>query len=126
MGVHRVELQMNPKFLTRDGINDTSDFHRLVKILPVRHIFFAELDEGKVRQHLRYAGHSAQEVGRIMERVKEHEGDLYAQCSVLRKRGRLINVRRALAPLGTNNLVVRALKKWSKQWLKTQQRLEGR
>src|SRR6266478_819139 len=70
MGVHRVELQMNPKFLSRYGIHDTSDFRRLVKILPVHHIYFAKLNDDKVRRHLRYAGLSAQEIGRIIERIR--------------------------------------------------------
>jgi hypothetical protein len=126
MGIHRVELQLNRKFLVRHGINGTSDFRRLVKILPVHHIFFAELDETKVRHHLRCAGHSAHAVNRIMERVRDCEGDLHAQCSVLRKAGRLINVRRVLIPLRQNDLVLRALKKWAAQWSRNGRRLEER
>ena len=121
-----MELQLNPRFLVPHGINDTSDFHRLVKILPVNHMFFVRLDEGKVRQHLRYAGHRRDEIRRIMEAVKDHEGDLFAQCLVLRRRGRLVNVRRALVPLRTNDLFVRALKTWAKQWPRTRRRLEGK
>lgn len=126
MGIHRVELQLNPRFLVPHEINDASDFRRLVKILPVNHMFFAKLDEGKVRQHLRYAGHRRGEIDRIMEAVRDSEGDLYAQCLVLRRRGRLENVRRALVPLRTNDLFVRALKKWARQWSRTQRQLEGK
>jgi len=54
-----------------------------------------------------------------MERVMDAEGDLQAQCVVLRKRGELKNIRRMLVPLNTNELVTKALKKWAKQWRKS-------
>jgi ribosomal protein S28E/S33 len=97
-----------------------------VKILPVHHIFFAKLDEDKVRKHLRNAKHGPQEIIRIIERVKDHDGDLQAQCRVLRNQGRLINVRRVLVRLKTNDLVVQALKKWVTHWSKVEKQLEGK
>ena len=125
LGVHRVELELHRKFLRRHGIKDIFDFNRLVETVPQHNILFAKLDTSRVVRHLRNAGHGPHEIPRILERVSEREGDLYTQCAVLRKRGRLPNVRRALVPLGTNELILRALKKWAAQWLDKPRRLEG-
>lgn len=114
--VHRVELQLNRKFLRRFGINDVFDFQRLVSILPMNHIWFAEIDKEKMRHHLQMAGHWGRESRQILERVEDSSGDLMAQCGVLRKRGKLKNVRRLLVPLKTNQLVFRALKEWTMLW----------
>jgi hypothetical protein len=125
LGVHRVELELHRKFLRRNGIKDIFDFNRLVEIVPQRHILFAKLDKNIIVRHLKNAGHDRYEVRQILERVSEHD-DIYAQCAVLRKRGRLKNVRRALVPLHTNRLVRKAIKRWAAQWPKGPKRLEGR
>lgn len=125
LGVHRVELELHRKFLRRHGIKDIFDFNRLVEIVPERHILFAEIDKSIVVRHLRNAGHDPYEVRQILERVSEHDDDIYAQCAVLRKRGRLKNVRRALVPLRTNRLIRKAIKKWAAQWPDKPRRLEG-
>lgn len=124
--VHRVELQLNRKFLHRYGIDDIFDFHRLTSVLPMNHIWFAEIDAEKMRHHLRMAGHWGREYRQILERVADGSGDLIAQCSVLRKRGRLKNVRRALIPRTENELVRDALKKWATQWPRVANRLEAK
>lgn len=123
IGVHRVELQLNRRFLRRHGIKDVFDFHRLVEVLPVRHLLLAKLDEGRVRQQLKNAGHTVSECRRIMERVRESEGDLLAQFGVSRKRGGLRNVRRLLVPMEANELVGKALRRWARQWPKSPNRL---
>src|ERR1700674_1711479 len=71
LGVHRVELQLNRKFVRRYGINDIFDFHRMVTILPVHHILFVKINEGRALRHLRNEGHGPNEVRRILERVSE-------------------------------------------------------
>lgn len=124
--VHRVELQLNRKFISRHEIRDIFDFSRLIEIVPEHHICFAEIDKGTAMRHLQYAGHGPNEIRRILERVSERDGNIYAQCAVLRKRGRLKNVRRALVWSETNRLVVKALKKWASGWPKSPRRLEGR
>jgi hypothetical protein len=126
LGVHRLELELHRKFLRRHGIKDIFDFNRLVEILPQRHILFAEINRSIVVRHLKNAGHDRYEVRQILERVSEHDDDLYAQCAVLRKRGRLKNVRRALVPLQTNRLIRKAIKKWAAQWPDEPRRLEGK
>ena len=125
LGVHRVELQLNRKFLAHYGIKDIFEFHRMVRMLPEHHILFAKLDERKTRRHLRNRGHSESELRQIIEHVRDCDGDLQAQCAVLRRRGRLTNIRRLLVPLRTNALVVKALKRWAKQWPKAPIRLGG-
>jgi len=122
---HRVELQLNRKFIRRHRINDIFDFHRLVKILPVHHILFAKIHAGKALRHLRNAGHGPNEVGRILERVSEREGDIHGQLAILRKRGRLKNVRRVLIPLFANYAVSKTLTEWAAKWPKCPMRLEG-
>jgi hypothetical protein len=121
--VHRVELQLNPKFLRQHGIDEVFDFHRLLQILPRAHIEFFRFDPKKARHQLRLRGKWGREFYQIVARVEENEGDLYAQCSVLRKRGGLRNTRRMLTPLAENRLIRKALKNWAAQWAKKANRL---
>jgi hypothetical protein len=116
LGVHRLELQMNRRFLRRHGINDVSGLSRLVKVLPVHHIWFAKLDHKRVRRQLRNAGWSPRDRERITERVREAEGNLHDQLAVLRRKGSLENVRRVLVSMPVNKLVRQALRKWAKTW----------
>lgn len=122
--VHRVELQLNPKFLRQHGIDEVFDFHRLLQILPRAHLEFFRFDPKKARHQLRLHGKWGTEFYRIVERVEEEKGDLYEQCSVLRKRGGLKNARRALCPVKTNALVCEALERWTAKWPKAPRRLE--
>jgi len=114
--IHRLELQLNRKFLRCFGIKDIFDFRRLMSILPVNHLLFAEIDNAKLLHHLRMGGHWGSEFWQILERVADGSGDLLLQCAVLRKRGGLKNVRRVLIPLEENHLIVNALQKWAAQW----------
>lgn len=123
--IHRLELQLNRKFLRRFGINDIFDFRRLMSILPVNHILFAEINSAKMLHHLRTGGHWGSEFRQILERVADGSGDLLLQCSVLRKRGGLRNVRRVLIPLKENHLVAKALETWAAQWPVGPKRLGG-
>ena len=90
MGIRRVEFQLNRKFLRCNQIRDVFAFQLLMQVLPGRHFYFATLDLSKVLQHLRNAGHDPPEIRRILERVAEAEGNLHAQCRILRKRGKLL------------------------------------
>jgi hypothetical protein len=123
LGIHRVELQLNRKFLKRFEVADIFDFQKLVSILPVNHMWFAEIDEANMRHHLQMTGQWGREYRRIVERVADGSGDLYQQCAVLRGRGRLKNVRRVLVPRTENALVQKALKTWAAQWPKAPNRL---
>jgi hypothetical protein len=90
----------------------------------VHHIRFVNLDVGRVRQHLRHAGHNRRRIRQVLEHLSDCKGDLHAQCAVLRRKGRLKNVLRALVPLSANELVLKALKNWARQWPKSPNRLE--
>lgn len=122
--IHRLELQLNRKFLCRFRIDDVFDFQRLVSILPVNHIFFAYLDKTKMMKHLRNAGNWGRGLQQILERLDDNQDDLLAQCAVLRQRGAVKNTRRLLIPLATNELVAKALKQWASRWPKKPNRLE--
>jgi hypothetical protein len=124
LNIHRVELQLNRKFLRRFDIKDIFDFGRLVSILPGNHILFADLDRTKMLKHLRSAGNWGRGLQQILERVEDREGDLLAECKVLRQRGAVRNTRRLLIPLTMNALVVKALKIWVAVWPKNPNRLE--
>jgi hypothetical protein len=126
LGVRRVELQLNRGFLLRHGIRDVFDFEKLVNILPRHHLLFARLDEARALQQLTNVGHGAGGINRILEMVRLLDGDLLAQLSVLRKRGRLINARRVLVPLKKNQLVKDALREWAATWPKAPIRLGER
>jgi len=91
MAAHRVELQLNPKFLRQHGIGEIFDFHRLLKVLPRAHIEFFDFDLKEACHQLRLRGKWGREFYRIVERVEENTGEIYKQCRVLRKRGGLKN-----------------------------------
>jgi hypothetical protein len=118
LGVHRVELQLNRKFLRRHQINDIGDLPQLVDILPGKHIFFGDLDEEEAERQLKNVGLGLLARQKVLERVREAHGDLSFQLSILRKRGRLKNVRRVLAPMLANYLLQQALQKWARNWSK--------
>jgi hypothetical protein len=124
LGIHRVELQLNRRFLNRFEIRDIFDFHRLTAILLGKHFWFAKIDEAKMRHHLRMTGHWGREYRQILERVADGTGDLCEQCSALRKRGKLKNVRRVLVAKAENALAQKALRNWAAQWPKAANRLE--
>lgn len=120
LGVHRVELQLNQRWLVhkRHRIHSIHDFRRLVGLLPEHHIFFAQLDEEKLIARLRQNKFSAERVAQILDQLSDHEHDLLATLSYLHRRLNLKNVRRLLIPLPENSLVLGALKKWAAKWPK--------
>ena len=62
VGLRRVELQLNRKFLRVYGIRDVFAFQKLMEILLRRHFHFATLNGPKVLQHLRNAGRDPPEM----------------------------------------------------------------
>jgi len=98
----------------------------LVNVLPKHHLFFARLAAGRALRQLRNAGHAAQKQNRVLEMVNLLDGDLLAQLSLLRKRGRIKNARRVLIPLKKNRLVRDALREWVAPWPKAPIRLGER
>lgn len=53
---HRVEAQVQTRFLRDHRINEISDLPRLAKILPRDHVWFARLSEEKFSEALRHSG----------------------------------------------------------------------
>lgn len=118
IGAHRVELQLNGRFLRRHGIDDIFQFHRLVKLIPGHHLYFARIDRLKLIARLKANGASAEDIARIQDAVRAREKHLWAAMNYLRRRVGLANVRRLLSPLYLNEVVLNALKKWARKWPK--------
>ena len=114
IGAHRLEVQLNWRFLRKHHIDTIFDLPRLAVLLPRRHIWFARLDEQRVIERLRQTL-SAKETLRILRRVNR-EPDLWSQLQVLRTEADLKNTRRLLVSLRTNQLVREAFKEWATQW----------
>jgi len=115
IGAHRLELQLNWRFVRKNNINDLFDIGRLAKLLPDHHILFAQIDEYKVIEHLRHNWTAAKTLD-ILRQVHSLEGDLFAQLALLRKSGHLKNTRRLLTKLPINQRITEALKEWVSQW----------
>jgi hypothetical protein len=113
---HRLELQFNRGFLRRHKIQEIDDFWRLANSIPIHQILFAELNELKLISWLRNRGYRVKEVLSVMRKVIDEEGNLLAQCRVLRREAGLQNLHRFLARLPTNELVKLAVRTWVKQW----------
>lgn len=122
---HRLEFQLGSQFLQKLGISDIFDFQRLKGLIP-GHLLFVKLDEQKVIARLRGAGFSAQRTIQIIQKLHDHDDDLYAQCAVLHKSAGLKNLRRLLVPLPENQLVLNALEEWAAGWPTAPARLGAR
>jgi hypothetical protein len=115
----RIEMQLHARFLRKHGINHASDFAKLATILPGNHIYFASLDNQKLREHLRRSGLPHKTKTAILKSVAESRKSLWTTLRVLRQRWHFVNVRRLLAPLPeVNGIVVAALNEWATQWQK--------
>jgi hypothetical protein len=115
---HRVELRLRSRFLAHYGINGVYDFGRLVRLLPKRHIYFAQLDEKRLVERLRRNGLKGPKIWEIQQRVQAMGQDLSATLSYMRRDLGLKNVQRLLVPLRENLLVLEALQKWAATWPK--------
>jgi hypothetical protein len=119
IAAHRLELELHSAFLRLHGINGISDFQRFAKILPRKHIFFAELDEAKLHKQLQVLGRKKQSIKNILAQVEERRTSLWTTLTYLRKRVHLTNVQRLLVPHEETNRVVRgAIEKWAAEWAK--------
>ena len=115
----RIEFQLNARFLRKHGINHASDFAKLATILSSHHIYFASLDDSKLREHLRRSALPHKTKTAILKSVAKNRKSLWSTLRLLRRRWRFSNVRRLLAPLPKmNGIVVGALNQWATQWQK--------
>jgi hypothetical protein len=118
IGAHRVELQLNNRFLRRHKIDDIFQFRRLIKLIPRHHLYFARIDHHKLIARLEANGISDEEIARIQDAVAAREEHLWAALNYLRHRVGLKNVQRLLNPLDLNEFAREALKKWARKWPK--------
>jgi len=115
IGAHRLELQLNWRFVRQHKIDDIFDIRKLPGLLPEHHILFAEIDEQKVIDHLRPVW-SATKTLNFLRQVQSLEGDLLEQLDLLRHAAHLKNTRRLLKRLPINQRITEALKEWAAQW----------
>jgi hypothetical protein len=115
IGAHRLELQLNWRFLRTNKIDDIVDFRKLVQLLPEHHILFGEIDDVEVIKHLRKKWTATKAV-ELLKRVQSLEGNLLEQLAVLREAGHLKNTRRLLKVLPINQRITEALKEWAAKW----------
>jgi hypothetical protein len=114
---------MRPRFLRYYRIKDPFDFHKLVRILPRHHIYFARFNKQKLIRRLQRMGLSQVRQREIMAMVDAMKGDLWSALNYLREEVQMKNTRRLVDPMPTNNLVLEALETWAAQWPTTPPRL---
>jgi hypothetical protein len=115
----RIELELRSRFLCKHQISHAHDFPKLATILPRHHIFFAAIDDNKLRQHLQRSSLPHRTKTEILKTVAESRKSLWSTLRLLRRKWRFANVRRLLSPLPEmNGIVVAALNEWAKQWEK--------
>jgi hypothetical protein len=112
----RVEIEMRPRFLRHYHIKDPFGFHKLVRILPRHHIYFARFNKQKLIRRLQHMGLSLRRQQEIVRMADAMEGDLWATLNYLREEVGMKNTRRLLDPMPTNKLVLEALETWAAQW----------
>ena len=112
----RVELEMRPRFLRYYRINGPFDFHKLVKILPRHHVYFARFNKQKLIKRLQRMGLSQKRQREVVAMVEVMDGDLWATLNYLREEVQIKNTRRLLDPMPANKLVLEALETWAAQW----------
>jgi hypothetical protein len=116
----RIEFQLHARFLRQHGINHAFDFPKLATILPRKHVYFASLDNRKLREHLRRSALPHKTKTAILKSVAESRKSLWSTLRLLRRKWRFANVRRLLVPLPEmNGIVVSALNRWATQWQAT-------
>ena len=115
----RIEFQLNARFLRKHQINHASDFSKLATILTGKHIYFAKLDDKKLREHLQRSSLPHKTKTAILKSVAESRKSLWTTLRLLRREWHFANVRRLLSPLPEmNGIVVGALNQWATQWEK--------
>jgi len=113
----RIEFQLNARFLRKHGINHTFDFPKLATILSSNHIYFASLEDKKLREHLGRSGLPHKTRTDILKTVAMSRKSLWSTLRLLRRKWRFANVRRLVSPLPeVNGVVVTALNEWAAQW----------
>ena len=124
---HRLEPQLQSRFLQEHQLLLASDLPKLANILPAHHIFFARLSQSKLNAALQNAGLPARQIQRTLRIVGGLEKkSLLAALRFLRREVGLTNVHRLVEPLEPENQLVRnALLKLADDWRREWTRLES-
>jgi hypothetical protein len=115
----RIELQLHSRFLRKHQINHASDFPKLATILPRHHLYFASLEDKRLREHLERSGLPHETRIEILKAVAKSRKSLWSTLRLLRQKWHFVNVRRLISPLPEMNAVVlAALNEWATHWQK--------
>ncbi len=109
----RIELELHSRWLRNHGIGNVFDFNLLPTLLARHHLFFCRLEWGAVFKRIRRSSRTWRFALRNLEWQRN---DLLATLNFLRREVCLTNTHRLLVPLETNEVVLRALKKWARRW----------
>ena len=115
---HRVEIEMRSRFLRYYEINSPYDFQKLLHILPGKHILFVKINARKLLKRLHTMGLSNREIAEVRDRIAAMHGDIALILDYLRKEVHVRNTRQLVDLLDTNELALKALKKWAAKWPK--------
>jgi hypothetical protein len=121
----RVELEMHVRFLKHYQIRSPLDFHKFIKVLPMRHIRFGVFSEQKLRRRMSHMGLTARQKQEVLRMVEVMRGDLWGTLNYLRQEWQISNARRLVDDSPRNEAVVQALTKWLRGWPATPTRLGG-
>lgn len=118
LGVFRVEVELHGGLLRRNDILTLDHFVCLPDIVYPKHLQFVDFDWGRLRRYL--VGTLGDEGNRIYEEAKNHATSQRRLRRYLRRK-RIANIHRFLVPLGLNDSVISALKRWARHFKKGSQ-----
>ena len=113
LGVFRVEVELHSELL-RD-ISAAEDFTRLHQIIFPKHFSFVEFDFGRLKRFLET--HDNDGYIDIEAEARRRAGSLRSLRSYLHSQG-LVNFHRFLVPLPINAEIMRASKRWARNFMK--------
>lgn len=110
----RVELELRSRFLRHYEIHDPFDFHKLVSVLPEKHVQFVRLDWKRLTARLRRMGPGPSKIQQILQEIAPL--DVWSVLYYLRQEMEMKNTRRLVDPHELNQAMEEALKKWAAMW----------
>jgi hypothetical protein len=121
----RVELEMHARFLKHYKIRNPFDFHKFIKILPMRHIRFGRFSDLKLVRRMNHMGLTARQQQEALRMVRGAPGLLWGTLNYLRHEWEMDNTLRLLDDSPRNEAVIDALKAWLRSWPAIPTRLGG-
>jgi hypothetical protein len=121
----RVELELHARFLKYYEIRSPFDFHKFIKLLPMRHIRFGAFSEQKLIRRMNHMGLTARQQQEVLRIVRGWPGFLWGTLNYLRHEWEMDNTLRLLDDSPRNEAVLDALNQWLRGWPATPTRLGG-